>query len=133
MSKSLADILPRVCKSALSEHQQKQAVLWAHWREILGEQFTAQPIRINKTPQGTLFLRSPLHEAMALNYAIPQILENIRYYCGEHFITAIRIEQDYQQAQPPRETTTATHAATPAHNLDEALSRIHSLICKQKE
>lgn len=131
VSKSLADILPRLCKATLSEHQQKQAVLWANWAEIIGERFTAQPIRINKTPGGTLFLRCPLKEAMELNYAIPLLLEKIRYFCGEHFITSIRIEQDYTLSTPSQKVESEQNLAHPT-TLEEALGRLQNTLINRE-
>lgn len=130
MSKSLAQIIPKVSKTILSSSQQKQAVLWENWSSIIGEELqNVTPLRVTKVPGGTLVVQCHLKESMRVQYQIPLILERIQHFCGIGFITKIRIEQNYDTSIDKKNVDRKTISMSDIKDnstdrLDDALARL---------
>ena len=127
MSKSLAQLLPKIARKTLKSGTTKQAVVWQNWRHIFGDLADQiEPHKITKTPGGTLMVKTDSATALQLQYGETQILEKIAMIAGHGEIVRIKTikgvvtrKSTRQQAQP----------LTPkAETLDQALENLGKVL-----
>ncbi len=129
MSKTLAQLLPRISRTALKGSTSKQVVVWQNWSHIFGEIAPRIiPHKITSTPNGTLIVHADSMTALQIQYQEPQILERISQLAGPGLIVRIKTIKGHVPSITPTRKAVATPPTPPAETLDEALANLGKVL-----
>ena len=125
MSRSLAQLVPKIARTSLKGSTSKQVIVWQNWEHVLGSLASKViPHKITKTPGGTLMVCTDSATALHIQYQEAQILERIASLAGAGQIVRIKsIKTPINQAQSAY-VPTPTKATPPASTLEEALANL---------
>lgn len=131
MSKSLAQLLPKISRTALKGSTSKQVVVWQNWSYIFGEIAPRIiPYKITSTQSGTLIVHADSMTALQIQYQEPQILERISQLAGPGLITRIKTIKGHTHTttSPRHPAMPVTPPTPPAQTLDEALANLEKVL-----
>ncbi|USO01000.1 MAG: DUF721 domain-containing protein [Alphaproteobacteria bacterium] len=133
MSKSLAQLVPKIARSSLKGSDSKQVLIWQNWDHILGP-FAGKvtPHTITKTPGGTLIVHADSNTALHIQYHEPQILERITALAGADQIVRIKVIKTFMAPVSASAVPKATKTAPRAKTLEDALASLEKHLVIKK-
>lgn len=127
MSKSLAQLLPKIARKTLKSGTTKQAIVWQNWEHIFGDLADQiEPHKITKTPGGTLMVKTDSATALQLQYSEAQILEKIGMIAGHGEIVHLKTIKGV--VSPKTKRASARPHTPKAETLDQALENLGKVL-----